>query len=125
MFESEKESLIGERNKLISLCEHKSEEIKRLYNTIKKMKESSDEERKQMKAIIDELRTRLKESERASQEQNELLKIKMAQLHKADVENLEHFYENEIASRQKQLQTLEENSAADREKIFSLYEKND
>ena len=38
LFQNEKEALVGERNKLIQLCEHKSEEIKRLYYNIKQIK---------------------------------------------------------------------------------------
>lgn len=35
LFRSEKDSLVGEKQKLFSLCAEKSEEIKRLYDTLK------------------------------------------------------------------------------------------
>ena len=45
MFSSEKEALMGEREKLLQLCLEKSEEIKRLYDCVAKMREGGEAER--------------------------------------------------------------------------------
>jgi hypothetical protein len=49
LFQSEKDSLVTEKQKLIQLCVDKSEEIKRLYYTTKEMKEAADTERRELK----------------------------------------------------------------------------
>ena len=67
----------------------------------------------------------MRESEKNSLEQNELLKIKMAQLHHADVESLEGFYEREVKGLQEELALLKERSAIDREKIYESLQEND
>ena len=69
LFKSEKDSLVSEKTKLISLCEEKSEEIKRLYDTMKKMKETTDIERNELKSLIEGLRKKLKETERSNMEE--------------------------------------------------------
>jgi hypothetical protein len=66
LFKHERESFISEKQKLIWLCEEKGEEIKRLYDTMKKMKETADIERNELKALIEGLRLKLKETERSS-----------------------------------------------------------
>ena len=43
MFNNEKDALRGEREKLLQLCVEKSEEIKRLYETLNRFKASADE----------------------------------------------------------------------------------
>lgn len=58
-------------------------------------------------------------------EEGELLKVKMAQLHEADVSNLSSYYENEVATLKMELNTVKENNAADREKIYDLLNEND
>ena len=98
--------MVSEKQKLISLCEEKSEEIKRLYDTMKKMRETADIERNELKILIDGLRVKLKENERINLEECELLKIKMSQLHNADVENLSKYYENEVATLKLELNTI-------------------
>ena len=45
LFKNEKEAMQSERQKLIELSVEKSEEIKRLYETMKKMKSTADIER--------------------------------------------------------------------------------
>ena len=117
--------MVSEKQKLVSLCEEKSQEIKRLYDTMKKMKETNDIERNELKNLIEGLRTRLKENERSSLEECELLKIKMAQLHDADVENLSKYYENEVATLKMELNTIRESNESDREKIYDLLSEND
>ena len=42
LFQNERESLIGEKQKLIALSVEKSEEIKRLYENTKRMKDGAD-----------------------------------------------------------------------------------
>ena len=69
LFKSEKDSMVSEKQKLISLCEEKSEEIKRLYDTMKKMRETADIERNELRMLIDGLRNKLKEIERANIEE--------------------------------------------------------
>lgn len=88
MFKNEKESFISEKQKLITLTEDKNEEIKRLYDSIKKIKETTDTERNELKSIIEGLRARLKEFQQSNAEETEHLKVKMAQLHRNDVESL-------------------------------------
>jgi hypothetical protein len=85
LFKNERESLISEKQKLIALSVEKSEEIKRLYDNLKRTKEAGDAERIELQAIVSGLRDCLKEHERRGQEEVELLKVKMAQLHRADV----------------------------------------
>lgn len=92
LFRSEKDSLVGEKQKLFSLCAEKSEEIKRLYETLKKMKDTADIERAELKILIEGLRDKLRETERANKEECELLKIKMAHLHETDVACLSKYY---------------------------------
>ena len=41
LFKNQKDSMISEKQKLFMLCDQKSEEIKRLYETTKKMKETA------------------------------------------------------------------------------------
>ena len=120
-----RESLIGEKQKLVALSVEKSEEIKRLYDTIKRMKDAADAERAELKAIVGGLRAGLRENERRAQEELELLKVKMAQLHRADVESLESFYENEVAGLQTEVATLREGQRSDREKLYGLLQEND
>lgn len=52
---------------------------------MKRMKEASDAERIELKGVIEGLRNCLKEYGRASAEECEHLKVKMAELHRADV----------------------------------------
>ena len=125
LFKNEKESMVSEKQKLISLCEEKSEEIKRLYDTMKKMRETTDIERNELKGLIEGLRLKLKEIERASFEECEMLKVKMAQLHDADVTCLSKYYENEVATLKLELNTIRESNASDREKIYDLLGEND
>lgn len=92
---------------------------------MKQMKLTADAERNELKSLIEGLRARLKESERSSIEECELLKIKMAQLHRGDVENLERFYENEVATLHLEVNTIKEAHTADREKLYTLLQEND
>ena len=92
---------------------------------MKKMKETNDIERSDLKNLIEGLRKRLKDNERASLEESELLKIKMSQLHDADVENLSKYYENEVATLKMELNTIRESNNSDREKIYDLLNEND
>ncbi len=103
----------------------KSEEIKRLYDTLKRIKEAADAERTELQAIVSGLRDCLKEHERRGQEELELLKVKMAQLHRADVQSLENFYESEVAGLQMEVGTLREAQRNDREKLYGLLQEND
>lgn len=66
LFRNEREALIGEKQKLIALSVDKSEEIKRLYDTLKRMKESADAERTQLKGVVEGLRECLRESQRSN-----------------------------------------------------------
>jgi hypothetical protein len=91
---------------------------------MKQMKLTADAERNELKSLIEGLRARLKESERSSIEECELLKIKMAQLHRGDVENLERFYENEVAALHLEVNTIKAHTA-DREKLYNLLQEND
>lgn len=88
LFKNEKESLVAEKQKLVALSIEKSEELKRLYENMKKMREAADAERSELKALIEGLRTHLKQAQLSHAEESELLKVKMAQLHNADVEAL-------------------------------------
>lgn len=54
-----------------------------------------------------------------------MLKIKMAQLHRADVEALSSFYESEVAGLHQEVTTLRESQTADREKLYALLQEND
>jgi N-methylhydantoinase A/oxoprolinase/acetone carboxylase beta subunit len=54
-----------------------------------------------------------------------MLKIKMAQLHEADVSNLSRYYENEVVTLKLELNTIRESNASDREKIYDLLGEND
>lgn len=81
---------------------------------MKKMKDSAEIERNELKDLIEGLRAKLKETERSNIEETELLKIKMAQLHDADVANLSRYYENEVAALKLELSTLRENHETDR-----------
>lgn len=74
------------------LCLEKNEEIKRLYDNLKLFREASESEKKQLSSLIDILREKLKDIERANLEEIEHLKIKMAQLHSADIHNIEQYY---------------------------------
>lgn len=56
------------------------------------MREAADAERAELKVLIEGLRQQLKKSQLSSVEESELLKVKMAQLHRADVEALSAFY---------------------------------
>ena len=89
------------------------------------MRETNDIERNELKTLIEGLRSRLKENERANLEECELLKVKMAQLHEADVSNLSKYYENEVATLKLELNTIRESNSNDREKIYDLLNEND
>lgn len=89
------------------------------------MRETNDIERNELKTLIEGLRNRLKENERANLEECELLKVKMAQLHEADVSNLSKYYENEVATLKLELNTIRESNSNDREKIYDLLNEND
>lgn len=60
-----------------------------------------------------------------NQEDLELLKVKMGQLHQADVKSLESYYENEIAALMIELRELRESNTINKEKWFDLLQKND
>jgi hypothetical protein len=92
---------------------------------MKKMKDTADAERIELKSVIEGLRARLKESQLSYAEETELLKIKMAQLHRADVEALEKFYENEVAALHLEVNTQREAHQNDREKLYTLLQEND
>lgn len=92
LFKNEKDSLVAEKQKLVALTIEKSEELKRLYDNMKKMREAADAERAELKALIEGLRGHLKQAQLSNAEETEMLKVKMAQLHHADVESLEKFY---------------------------------
>lgn len=49
----------------------------------------------------------------------------MAQLHRADVEALESFYEREVLGLQQEVNTLREGQTADREKLYAMLQEND
>lgn len=49
-----------------------------------------------MQTLINNLKRKIKVLEEDSLEEIELLKVKMAQLHEADINNLEKYYTNEI-----------------------------
>lgn len=89
------------------------------------MKETAEIERNELKSLIDGLRNKLKETEKSNREECELLKIKMAQLHEADVTNLSKYYENEVATLKMELNTIRESNTSDREKIYDLLSEND
>ena len=89
------------------------------------MKETTDIERNELKDLIDGLRKRLKETQRFNMEEIELLKVKMAQLHDADVQSLSKYYENQVATLKLELNTIKESNTADREKIYDLLTEND
>lgn len=56
------------------------------------MKDTADIERAELKILIEGLRDKLRETERANKEECELLKIKMAHLHETDVACLSKYY---------------------------------
>ena len=58
-------------------------------------------------------------------EELELLKIKMAQLHEADIKGLEQYYESEVSILSKQIKELQQQRDADREKIHGYLQEND
>jgi predicted XRE-type DNA-binding protein len=89
------------------------------------MREGADVERAELKALIDGLRSQLKQTQLSQAEEIELLKVKMAQLHQADVESLESFYENEVAMLHLEVNTQREAHLADREKLYTLLQEND
>lgn len=62
------------------------------------MKDSYAAEKKDSDSLIEQLRKRIKVLEEDNIEELELLKIKMAQLHEADIKSLEQYYESEVAS---------------------------
>lgn len=62
------------------------------------MKDSYAAEKKDSDSLIEQLRKRIKVLEEDNLEELELLKIKMAQLHEADIKSLEQYYESEVAS---------------------------
>lgn len=70
------------------VCNSKTEEIKKLYIGIADTKEANETQRKERERLIDNLRKRIKNLEEDNLEQLELLKVKMAQLHEADVKGL-------------------------------------
>jgi hypothetical protein len=62
------------------------------------LKDSYAAEKKDSDSLIEQLRKRIKVLEEDNIEELELLKIKMAQLHEADIKSLEQYYESEVAS---------------------------
>lgn len=58
------------------------------------MKDSYAAEKKDSDSLIEQLRKRIKVLEEDNIEELELLKIKMAQLHEADIKSLEQYYES-------------------------------
>lgn len=85
------------------MCASKTDEIKRLYSIINNMKDTNTAEKKDAERLIETLRKRIKSLEQDSLEELELLKIKIAQLHEADVKGLEQYYESEIVILTKQI----------------------
>lgn len=85
------------------VCASKTDEIKRLYSIINNMKDTNTAEKKDAERLIETLRKRIKSLEQDSLEELELLKIKIAQLHEADVKGLEQYYESEIVILTKQI----------------------
>lgn len=54
-----------------------------------------------------------------------MLKIKMAQLHRSDVETLEKFYQNEVAALHQEINELRQSHNSDRQKLYDFLQQND
>ena len=89
------------------------------------MRELADTERNELQGIIEEFRVRLRTIQRSSAEEIQMLKIKMAHLHRSDVEALQKFYQNEVAALHQEVNELRQSHTSDREKLYNLLQQND
>ena len=60
-----------------------------------------------------------------NKEEVELLKVKMAQLHSADIKAIESYYENQVRNLIKQNKIIAESHEADRAKLHKALQDND
>ncbi len=107
------------------LCIEKTHEIKRLYEIINEQKDTFETEKNTLQHLLNEFKQKLKDVELQNKEELELLKIKMAHLHEADIKALEGYYENEVRNLIKENRILSEAHEADRAKLHKALQDND
>ncbi len=65
-----------------------------LYNQISEMRQHHNNEVADLENVIEELKNKLVELQKLSMDEEERLKVKLAELREADIRSLRDYYEN-------------------------------